>query len=200
MRLDKLETAINIAIFASGEGSNAENIIQYFEPFLDANVACVITNNENAGVIKRLRRYKIPIFCTKWYKEMDQILTQHKIHYIVLAGYLDKIPTNFCKKYNLKIINIHPALLPKFGGKGMYGDNVHQAVKKSGVDKSGISIHLVNEEYDKGQVFFQKSIKINDDDTWEDIKSKVHDLELKFYPIVIEKFIKGTYKSLYEKS
>jgi len=200
MRLDKLENAINIAIFASGEGSNAENIIQYFEPFLDANVSCVITNNENAGVIKRLRRYRIPLYYTKWYKEMDQILTKHNVHYIILAGYLDRIPPNFCKKYQYKIINIHPALLPKFGGQGMYGDNVHKAVKKSGEDKTGISIHIVNEEYDRGQVFFQKVIKINPEDTWEDIKHKVHELEMKFYPTVIEKFIKGTYKSLYEKS
>lgn len=198
MRLEKLENAINIAIFASGEGTNAENIIQYFEPFLDANVACVITNNENAGVIKRLRRYKIPTFFTKWYKEIDQILTKHNIHYIVLAGYLDKIPVNFCKKYKFKIINIHPALLPNFGGKGMYGDHVHRAVKKSGDDKTGISIHFVNEDYDAGPVIFQKVITVRTEDTWEDIKSKVHDLEMKFYPSVIEKLIKGTYKYLYE--
>lgn len=199
MRLDKLENTINIAIFASGEGSNAENIIQYFEPFLDANVACVITNNENAGVIKRLRRYKIPTYYTKWYKEMDQLLTKHNVHYIVLAGYLDKIPINFCKKYKYKIINIHPALLPKFGGKGMYGDNIHKAVKKSGINETGISIHIVNEEYDAGQIIFQKKIKIRPEDSWEYIKSMVHDLEIRFYPSVIEKFIKGTYKYLYEK-
>ncbi|NPV13104.1 MAG: phosphoribosylglycinamide formyltransferase [Ignavibacteria bacterium] len=199
MRIEKLENAINIAIFASGEGSNAENIIQYFEPFLDANVACVISNKENVGVLKRLRRYKVPTYCTKWYKEMDRILTKHKVHYIVLDGYLDKIPINFCKKYMYKIINIHPALLPRFGGKGMYGDNVHQAVKKSGVAETGISIHIVNEEYNTGKIIFQKIIKIIPEDTWQDIKSKVHELELKFYPLVIEKFIKGTYKYLYER-
>lgn len=200
MRLDKLENAINIAIMASGEGINAESIIQHFEPFLDANVACVITNNENAGVIKRLRRYKVPLYYTKWYKEIDQILTNHNVHYIVLAGYLDKLPVNFCKKYQYKIINIHPALLPKFGGKGMFGDYVHQVVKRSGDDKSGISIHFVNDEYDAGQIIFQKEIKIRPEDTWEHIKSMVHDLEIKFYPSVIEKLIKGTYKYLYEQT
>jgi len=200
MRTEKTKNCIRIAIFASGEGSNAENIIQYFEPFLDANVACVITNKENAGVIKRIRRYKIPTYYTKWYKEMDQLLTQHNIHYIVLAGYLDKIPPNFCKKYKNKIINIHPALLPKFGGKGMYGDNVHKSVKKSDIDETGITIHIVNEEYDAGEIIFQKKIKIRLENSWEDIKSMVHHLEMKFYPTVIEKFIKGTYKYLYEKS
>jgi phosphoribosylglycinamide formyltransferase-1 len=199
MRTEKTENAINIAIMASGEGTNAENIIQYFEPFLDAKVACVLSNKENAGVINRIRRYKIPTYTTKWYKEIDEIFTKHNIHYIVLAGYLDKIPPNFCKKYQWKIINIHPSLLPKHGGKGMYGDNVHRSVKKSGDDKSGISIHFVNEHYDSGTVIFQKDVKIEENETWQEIKSKVQDLEYKFYPKIIEKLIKGTYKYLYEK-
>jgi len=200
MRLEKTENAINIAILASGEGTNAENIIQYFEPFLDANVSCVITNNENAGVIQRIRRYKVPIYTTKWYKEIDKILTENNVHYIILAGYLDKIPPMFCKKYKHKIINIHPALLPKHGGQGMYGDNVHKSVIKSKDKETGITIHFVNEEYDNGTIIFQKSIKIADGEDWESIKSRVRDLEKKFYPTVIEKFIKGTYKYLYEKN
>jgi len=198
MRTEKIKNAINIAIMASGEGTNTENIIQYFEPFLDVNISCVITNKENAGVINRIRRYKIPTYTTKWYKEMDQYLTKHDIHYVVLAGYLDKIPPNFCKKYQWKIINIHPSLLPKHGGKGMYADNVHKAVKKNGDIKTGISIHLVSGEYDKGRVIFQKEIPIFDTESWEDIKSRVNDLEMKFYPKIIEKFITGTYKTLYE--
>lgn len=199
MRTEKLEKTVNIAIFDSGEGINTENIVKYFEPFLDATVSCVITNKENAGVIKKLRRYRIPVYYTKWYKEMDQILTKHNVHYIVLSDYRDKIPPNFCKKYKNKMINIHPSLLPNFGGKGMYGDKVHIAVKNSGVNKTGITIHLVNEEYNKGNIIFQKSIKITENDTLEDIKSKVNELELKFYPVVIEKFIKGTYKMFYEQ-
>lgn len=198
MREEKNDDAINIAILASGEGTNAENIIQYFEPYLDANVACVITNNEDAGVIKRVRRYKIPTYTSKWYREIDQILTEHKVHYIVLAGYLDKIPVNFCNKYKWKIINIHPSLLPKHGGKGMYGDNVHKSVHKSGDTETGITIHFVNSEYDNGSVIFKKEIKLVNE-TWEEIKSRVNDLEHKFYPIVIEKLIKGTYKYLYEE-
>jgi len=198
MRYEKSENCIQIAIMISGEGSNAENIIQYFETFLDANIACVITNNENAGVIPRIRRYKVPTYTTKWYKEIDQILTENNVHYIVLAGYLDKLPPNFCLKYKYKIINIHPSLLPRHGGKGMYGDNVHQNVKKYGDDKTGITIHFVNEEYDKGSIIFQKEIKVMEGDSWQTIKSNVHDLELKYYPKIIEKFIKGTYKSLYE--
>ena len=198
MRYEKSENCINIAIMASGEGTNAESIIQYFETFLDANIACVITNNENAGVINRVRRYKVPIYTSKWYKEIDQILTDNNVHYIVLAGYLDKLPPNFCKKYQWKIINIHPSLLPKHGGKGMYGDNVHQSVKRSGDDKTGISIHFVNDEYDDGSIIFQKEISVTEEDTWQVIKSNVHILEMKYYPKVIEKLIKGTYKYLYE--
>ena len=199
MRLEKTQNAINIAIMASGEGTNAENIIQYFEPFLDANVACVISNKEEAGVLKRIRRYKVPSYSTPWYKEIDQILTQHNVHYIVLAGYTDKLPPNFCKKYQWKIINIHPSLLPKHSGKGMYGDNVHRSVKSSKDDKTGISVHFVNQEYDAGTVIFQKEIKVEEHETWQEIKSRVHDLEMKFYPKIIEKLIHGTYKYLYEK-
>lgn len=190
---------INIAIFASGEGTNAENIIQYFQDYIDTDVSCIITNNENAGVIKRTRRYRIPRYCNKWYKEIDQILTQHNIHYIVLAGWTDKIPPNFCKKYQYKIINIHPSLLPNYSGKGMYGDNIHKSVKENKENETGISIHFVNEEYDKGELIFKKKIRIFEEDTWEDIKSKVQELEYKFYPKIIENTIKGTYEHLYGK-
>ena len=199
MRTEKTENAINIAIMASGEGTNAENIIQYFEPFLDANISCVISNNENAGVLKRVKKYKVPTYTTTWYKEIDQILTEYNIHYIVLDGYTNKIPPNFCKKYQWKIVNIHPSLLPKHGGKGMYGDKIHKSIKKSGDDKSGISIHFIDPEYDSGELLFQKEIKIHKSETWEEIKSRVQDLEQKFYPVVIEKLIHGTYKHLYEK-
>lgn len=199
MKTEKTENAINIAIMASGEGTNAENIIQYFEPFLDANIACVISNKENAGVIRRIKKYKVPTYTTKWYREIDKILIDNNVHYIVLAGYLDKIPPNFCKKYQWKIINIHPSLLPNHGGKGMFGDNVHQAVKKSGDNKTGITIHFVNQEYDSGTIIFQKEIKLDKNETWQEIKSRVQTLEYKFYPKIIEKLIQGTYKHLYGK-
>lgn len=197
MRTEKVKNPINICIMSSGDGANAENIIQYFEPFLDANISCLISNNEKAEVLNKIRRYKIPTYTTKYYKKIDQILTKHKIHYIVLAGYTDKIPPNFCKKYKWKIINIHPSLLPKHGGKNMYGDNVHKSVKDSGDKKSGITIHIVNEEYDKGKIIFQKEIDIEDDNI-EEIKSKVQILEHKFYPIIVEKFIRGTFNNLFK--
>lgn len=195
-----MDKKVNIAIFASGEGTNAENIIQYFQKYRDTEVSCIITNKEDAGVIKRTRRYRIPRYINSQYKEIDQILTKHNIHYIILAGWLDKIPVNFCKKYEYKIINIHPSLLPKYGGKGMYGDTVHKNVKKNKEEETGITIHFINEEYDKGTVLFRKKIKIFPEDTWQDIKSKAQDLEQKFYPKIIENTIKGTYEYLYEKN
>jgi len=197
MRTEKTEGCINIAVMISGEGTNAENIIRYFEPFLDVNISCVISNKT---IDNRFKKYKIDLYSEqKWYKQIDQILTHHNVHYIVLAGYLDKLPPNFCLKYKWKIINIHPSLLPRHGGKGMYGDNVHQSVKTSGDDLTGISIHLVDEEYDSGSIIFQKHINVRPEDTWEDIKHNVRDLEYRYYPSVIEKFIHGTYKYLYEK-
>jgi len=200
MRTEKVEDTINIAIMASGEGTNAENIIQYFENYLDVDVSCLISNKEDAGVLKRIRRYKVPTYTTGIYKEIDKILTEHKIHYIVLAGYLDKIPPNFCKKYKWKIINIHPSLLPKHGGKGMYGDNVHKSVKESGDDETGITIHFVDEHYDNGLIIFQQKVKVLKEDTVEDIKSKVQILEHKYLPLIVEKTIKNTYEKLYVKN
>lgn len=189
---------INIAIMASGEGTNAENIIQYFQHYLDTKVVCLITNKKNAGVIKRIRKYKVPTYTTKWYKEMDKYFTEHNVHYIALAGYLDKIPKNFCNKYKNKILNIHPSLLPKYGGQGMYGDNIHKLVHRNKDKKTGITVHIVNEHIDAGRILFQKEIHVDEGDRWEDIKSKVQDLEYKFYPKIIENFIKGTYSVLYE--
>ena len=199
---------VNIAILASGEGTNAEKIIQYFNeydpltgkgPFQDARVSCVISNKENAGVLRRIRRYKVPKYFSDKYVEIDEILTKHEIHYVVLAGYLDKIPPNFCKKYQYRIINIHPSLLPKYGGKGMYGMNVHNAVKNNNETETGITIHFVNEEFDSGMILFQHKIKIQPKDTAEDIRNAVQILEHDFYPTIIEKLIKGTYNQLFSK-
>lgn len=212
---------INIAIFASGDGSNAEKIIQYFNeveenkisvatkdglvdvvtggkaPFEDARIVCVISNKKDAGVLDRVRRYKIPKYVSTQYVEMDQILTKHQVHYIVLAGYLDKIPPNFCKKYKWRIINIHPSLLPKYGGKGMYGIRVHNEVKRNNEIETGVSIHFVDEEYDTGSVFFQQKIDLDGTETPTQIKHKVQILEHKFYPVIIEKMIRVTYTQLF---
>lgn len=198
--MEEQDKFVNIAIMSSGKGTNTENIIKYFDNFLDAKISCVISNKEDEHLSSswKSKKYKFQVYCTSWYKEIDQILNQHQIHYIVLDDYLEKLPTNFVKKYQWKIINIHPALLPKHGGKGMYGDKIHKVVKNSGDTKSGISIHFVDQEYNTGTVFFQKEIRIYPEDTWENIKFKVLELERIYYPVVIEKLIRGTYDHLFK--
>lgn len=197
MRTDKTENCVNIAILTSGNDETIESIIQYFEPFINANIACVITNKNGQDISNKLRRYKVKIYDnTSMYKDIDNILSDHNVHYIVLSGYLDKIPLNFCRKYQYKIINLQSSLLPT--GAGMYGDDLFINIKKSGVDKTGISVHFVEPEYNTGTVIFTNDIKILEEDTWEDIKLKTKIIENKYYPKVIEKIIKGTYKYLYE--
>lgn len=196
MRTKKTKDSVNIAIMTSVEESNTENIIQYFEPFLDVNVACVISNKENSDILKKIKKYKIKTYTTKWYKKINKILINNNVHYIVLSNYFDKIPPNFCEKYKWKIINIHPSLLPKYENK--YGDHIHQSVKKNGDNKSGITIHFANNKYNSNSIIFQKEIKIDKNDTWQEIKSRVEDLEYKFYPKIIEKIIKETYEHLYK--
>ena len=148
---------MNIAIFASGNGSNAENIYHYFKKNnLPVTVALIVTNNPNAFVIERAKKMNVPVevfYKNDFYRHPEKIIAQLKkyaVDYIVLAGFLLKIHPEIIRAYPNKIINIHPSLLPKFGGKGMYGDNVHKAVIEAGEKESGITIHFVNEEYDKG--------------------------------------------------
>ena len=126
-----MSDCVNVAIFASNSGLNTENIIKYFEYYLDVKVSCVITNNKDAEFINNIRRYKVPVYVENGYKNIDTILTQYNVHYIVLDEYMDKIPPNFCNKYMWKIINIHQSILPKYGGKGMYGNNIHKLVKNN---------------------------------------------------------------------
>lgn len=181
---------MNIAIFASGSGSNAENIAHYFENKLYDSVTLILTNNPEAGVINRARKLQIPIFV--FTKEqlssgfLLDVLHRQEIDFIVLAGFLKLVPAEIIKAYPKRIINIHPALLPKYGGKGMYGDRVHRAVKAAGEEETGITIHFVNEEYDDGDIIFQVKEKIRKKDTPEDIAKKVHKLEYMYYPEVIE--------------
>lgn len=181
---------MNIAIFASGSGSNAENIAHYFENKLHDNVTLILTNNPEAGVINRARKLQIPIFVfTK--KQFSSgflldVLHRQEIDFIVLAGFLKLIPADIIQAYPKRIINIHPALLPKYGGKGMYGDRVHRAVKAAGEEETGITIHYVNEEYDDGDIILQVKEKIRKRDTPEDIAKKVHKLEYMYFPEVIE--------------
>lgn len=182
-----------VLLFASGSGSNVENIINYFwrRPKLAVQFE-IFTNNENAGVVKRARRLQIP--CALISKEqfnnetlVDQI---GDADLIVLAGFLWLIPDFMVKNYADKIINIHPALLPAYGGKGMYGDKVHQAVIENKEEQSGISIHYVNEKYDEGKIILQAMCKITADDDYNSLAKKVHELEYVYYPIAIEQLIK----------
>lgn len=162
----------------------------------DVEVALILTNNKNAGVIERAKRLNIPciVFNKKDFRETDTVVNQLKnnhVDLVVLAGFLWLIPENLIATFPNKIVNIHPALLPKFGGKGMYGDNVHKAVVEAKEKESGITIHYVNQHYDEGKVIFQAKCEVNDKDTFEDVANKIHGLEYEHFPKVIEQLLKN---------
>ncbi len=184
---------IQIAIFASGNGSNAAKIIEHFKLQKDVSFV-VLSNNANAFVIERAKRLGVEVAVFEkndLYKTKSvlRFLECKEIDLIVLAGFMWLIPSNFVTAFPNKIINIHPALLPKYGGKGMYGENVHQAVIKNKETQSGITIHLVNEKYDDGQIIFQEKIEIEPKDTAEILAHKIHTLEHLYYPLIIEELI-----------
>lgn len=181
----------SIAIFASGSGSNAENIIKYFSHSEQFNFPLIISNKPDAFVHKRAESFKIPsvTFSREDFMEgtkIIELLKSKNIDFIVLAGFLLKIPQNIIEEFPDRIINIHPALLPKFGGKGMYGDKVHQAVVDANETESGITIHYVNEKYDEGNIIFQAKCQVTPEDTPEMVAQKVHALEYQYFPKVIE--------------
>lgn len=184
----------NIAIFASGEGTNAQNIINYFKESDIAAVKLVISNNPEANVLKRAQESGIDTLIidrNTLYEseELIRILKKTAIDFIVLAGFLWKIPKNLIQVFPGKIINIHPSLLPKFGGKGMYGIHIHKAVIDAKEKQSGISIHFVNENYDEGQLISQHNCIIDPSDTPETVAYKIHQLEREFFPKVIHKLL-----------
>jgi phosphoribosylglycinamide formyltransferase-1 len=184
----------NIAVFASGSGSNAETIAHYFADKPHVNVSLFLTNNPEAGVIKRGKRLGVPtlIISKKNFSqtnEVVEILKKLEIDFVVLAGFLWLIPESLIQAYPEKMINIHPALLPKYGGKGMWGHFVHEAVVKNRENESGITIHYVNENYDEGQIIFQASCELTSEDTPEDVAKKVQQLEYEHFPRVIEEVI-----------
>ncbi len=184
-----------IAIFASGSGSNAQKIMEYFKKHNDAEVAILLTNNPEAYVLQRADNFEIPshIFDKHEFYETDNIVNLLKnlqVNIIILAGFLWLIPQNLLKAFPNKIINIHPALLPKFGGKGMYGDRIHQSVLDTGEEESGITIHFVNDQFDEGEVIYQSRFRIEKDDDLEMIKFKGQQLEHLHYPKVIEQLLK----------
>jgi len=180
-----------IALFASGSGSNAENIINFFKENKKIEISLVFSNNKNAGVIQRAVNLGVKrhIFSRIDFYESEKVLDKLKnndIDFIVLAGFLWLIPEYLIDAFPNKIINIHPALLPKYGGKGMYGMNVHKAVIENKDSESGITIHYVNKEYDKGNILFQAKCSVLPTDTPEDIAKKVHELEYLHFPEVIK--------------
>ncbi len=183
----------HLVIFASGSGSNAENIVRYFDSNPQVKIDLIATNNTTAGVIERAKHLDIScIIFKKSDLQSDEILKLDAIKnadLIILAGFLLKIPTNFILSFPKKIINIHPALLPKYGGKGMFGNHVHQSVIANNEIESGISIHYVNENYDEGAVIFQKSFPLDSNETAETLAQKIHQLEYQYFPIVIDKLL-----------
>ncbi len=183
-----------LAIFASGSGTNAQKIIEYFLLDRSAEVAIVLSNKKNAMALNRAKQFNIPAITfsrTTFYETVEilKVLKNHNIDLIVLAGFLWLVPDYLLKKYPNKIINIHPALLPKYGGKGMYGMRVHQSVINSGDPESGITIHNVNEKYDEGAIIFQAKCRINDGDSPEMLAQKIHKLEHEHFPRVIKKLL-----------
>lgn len=181
----------NIAILASGSGTNAENIIRYFREKDSATVRLVLTNRQNAFVLERARGLEVPCFYFpkgEWEsgEAVLSLLKECNIDFIVLAGFLARVPDNILHAYPNKMINIHPSLLPKFGGKGMYGDRVHEAVIASGEKESGITIHYTNEHYDEGAIICQKKCPVLPGDTPEELAQRIHVLEYEYYPKVIE--------------
>ena len=186
-----------IILFASGNGSNAVNICQYFEHVQNIDVTEVYTNNSKARVINKLTFFgiKTNVFNKVAFTDGELLseIKSKKPNLIVLAGFLWKIGSDWVKEFSNKIINIHPALLPKYGGRGMYGTHVHQAVKENHETETGITIHYVNEAYDEGEVIFQAKVTIENEDSIEIIASKVHELEQANFPKVIQNLLNKDY-------
>jgi len=182
---------INLAILASGNGSNAENIVTYFQNHERIRVAEILSNKRKAFVHERAEKLSLPssTFTKEAFNDPLFADNLQGIDFVILAGFLWLIPKYLIQAFPTQIINIHPALLPKYGGRGMYGDHVHRAVIQSGEKESGITIHLVNEEYDEGQILFQAKCTIEEGDTADTLARKVHRLEYEYFPKVIENYI-----------
>ena len=183
----------NVAILASGEGTNAERIIRYFAEKKTAKVSVVLTNKAEAGVIRRANALNIPVevLPPSAFKEgkATALLHDYQVDFVVLAGFLLRIPDDMLCDYPDKIVNIHPSLLPKFGGKGMYGSRVHEAVLEAGETESGITIHFINERYDEGATILQARCPVMPDDTPDTLANRVHQLEYEHFPKVIERLL-----------
>lgn len=183
-----------IVIFASGSGSNAENLIKFFHNSDNASVIQILCNNPHAKVLDRAKRLKVSALSFNriaFSKTEDvlNILKASQPDLIVLAGFLWKFPEFILEAFPNKVINVHPALLPKYGGKGMYGMNVHEAVVANNETETGITIHYVNEHYDEGAIIFQATCDVTATDTAEDVAAKIHELEMEYFPKVVEQLI-----------
>ena len=183
-----------IAVFGSGSGSNIENICSYFEKSNTINVVLVCTNNRKSLIVTRAKKFGVPIYYTTKkelsdFSQMQSSLKVLGVDYIILAGFLLKIPEKMVNYYKKRIINIHPSLLPKYGGKGMYGANVHKAVLKNNERESGITIHFVNKFYDQGEVILQKKCVVSKNETVNSLEKRIKYLEGAFFPKTIEKTI-----------
>jgi phosphoribosylglycinamide formyltransferase-1 len=187
----------HIAIFASGNGTNAEAIISHFQDDPDVSVSLIISNNPEAYVLQRAENHQIPfkVITRELFYHREEVLSlleEKKIDLVVLAGFMWLVPGYLVQAYVNRMVNIHPALLPRYGGKGMYGMNVHRAVKEAGDNETGITIHWVNEHYDEGAIILQKACLIDENDSPEQIAAKVHALEYEYYPKVIESIVKNS--------
>lgn len=192
----KAEAIKHVAVFASGAGSNAQQIINYFKSSLLAKVVLIVCNKPGAGVIGIAEKENIPVLMIekeRFFKGDGYLpeLQEANIDLIVLAGFLWKIPQSLIDAYPRRIINIHPALLPKYGGRGMYGQYVHEAILNAGEVESGITIHYVDEHYDNGDIIFQTACPVLDGDTAETLAHRIHSLEHLHYPLVIEEILKA---------
>ena len=187
---------IRLAIMASGSGSNAENIVKYFAHSTEIEVAAIISNKADAYVLERAKYLHVPSYVMSradmvGTDKLLNLLRELKTDWVILAGFLVLLPECIVNEYDGKILNIHPSLLPKFGGKGMYGDKVHQAVVEAREKESGITIHKIDANYDEGTTVFQAKIRVEPLDNAEKVAQKVHALEYKFYPQIIENLVLG---------
>lgn len=186
-----------IVIFASGSGSNAENLIRFFHNSDNASVIQVLTNNPRAKVLERAKKLKVSALsfnriALSQTNDVLNLLKASKPDLIILAGFLWKFPEHILNEFPNKVINVHPALLPKYGGKGMYGMHVHEAVVENNETETGITIHYVNEHYDEGAIIFQAKCKVSKDDSAEDVAKKIHELEMEHFPKVVDELLSST--------
>ena len=186
----------NLAIFVSGSGTNCENIIRYFQKSEDVRTVLVVSNRDDAYALVRAMNLNVPAVVLKKDRFNDEnvllpLLREYNVDYVILAGFLLMAPSFLIREYDHKIINIHPALLPKYGGKGFYGEHVHEAVVAAKETYSGITIHYVNELYDSGEIIFQAKIALNDHETPDTVAAKIHVLEQANFPVIIEQVLKA---------